>query len=67
MRTTAARDGSGGLSIQVLQEFYFAATSKLGMTCEEAKQVLADLAGWVIHRPGHGDLLRAAHFRAGMP
>jgi len=54
-------EGSGGLSIQVLQEFYFAATRKLGMTSDGAEEVLADLAGWVIHRPGHSDLLRAAH------
>jgi predicted nucleic acid-binding protein len=53
-------DGSGALSIQVLAEFYVTATKKLGMTSQEAEEVLADLGGWIIHRPAHADLLRAA-------
>jgi predicted nucleic acid-binding protein len=55
-----AADGSGALSIQVLSEFYVTATKKLGMTSQAAEEVLADLGGWIMHRPAHGDLLRAA-------
>jgi len=53
-------DGGGALSIQVLAEFYVTATKKLGMTSQEAEEVLTDLGGWIIHRPAHADLLRAA-------
>lgn len=54
-------DGSAASSIQVLAEFYFTATKKLGMTSQEAEEVLVDLGGWSTHRPAHADLLRAAH------
>jgi predicted nucleic acid-binding protein len=50
----------GALSTQVLAEFYSAATRKLGMASAEAEDVIADLAGWTIHRPAHSDLLRAS-------
>jgi predicted nucleic acid-binding protein len=56
-----AEDGNGALSIQVLSEFYVTATKKLGMTSQEAEEVFADLGGWIIHRPAHADLMRAAH------
>jgi predicted nucleic acid-binding protein len=48
-------------SIQVLMEFYSAATKKLKFTSAEAEDVLVDMAAWAIHRPGHDDLIRAAH------
>ena len=54
------KDGSGALSLQVLGEFYVTATKKLGMSSQEAEEVLVDLGGWIIHRPAHADLLRAA-------
>jgi len=44
----------------VLAEFYAAATRKLGMTSAEAEAVIRDLGGWIIHRPAHADLLKAA-------
>ena len=50
----------GALSIQVLSEFYSAATGKLGIKSREAEEIVRDLGGWTIHRPGHGDLLKAA-------
>jgi predicted nucleic acid-binding protein len=50
----------GGLSVQVLTEFYSAATRKLGMKSEQAEETIRDLADWTIHRAGHDDLLRAA-------
>jgi predicted nucleic acid-binding protein len=53
-------EASGALSIQVLSEFYAAATKKLAMKSEEAEEVISDLASWAIHRPGHADLLKAA-------
>ena len=56
-------DGAGAISIQVLAEFYAAATKKLGISSQEAEEILADLGGWIIHRPGHADLLRAARFQ----
>jgi predicted nucleic acid-binding protein len=55
--------GAGAISIQVLAEFYSAATRKLGIASQEAAEILADLGGWIIHRPGHADLLRAARFQ----
>jgi predicted nucleic acid-binding protein len=51
---------SGALSVQVLSEFYSAATKKFAMTSQTAEEILADFAPWTIHRPGHADLLRAA-------
>jgi predicted nucleic acid-binding protein len=56
-------DGAGALSIQVLAEFYAAATKKLAMSSQEAEEVLADLGSWTIHRPGHEDLLDAARLQ----
>jgi predicted nucleic acid-binding protein len=53
-------DGSGALSLQVLAEFYSAATRKLGMKSEEAEHVLRDLGGWTVHSPAHADLLKAS-------
>ena len=53
-------EGAGALSTQVLAEFYSAATRKLGMTSAEAEAVIRDLGGWIIHRPAHADLLKAA-------
>ena len=53
-------EGAGALSTQVLVEFYAAATRKLGMTSAEAEAVIRDLGGWIIHRPAHADLLKAA-------
>jgi predicted nucleic acid-binding protein len=49
------------ISIQVLIEFHSAATKKLKFTSAEADEVSADMAAWAIHRPGHDDLIRAAH------
>jgi predicted nucleic acid-binding protein len=50
-------------SLQVLAEFYATATRKLGMTSEEAEEVLADLGSWKLHRPAHADLLNAARLQ----
>lgn len=52
--------GAGAISIQVLCEFYAAATRKLGMSSKEAEDVVSDLAAWSIHRPDHSDVIRAA-------
>lgn len=53
-------DGSGVLSVQVLSEFYAAATKKLAMKSEQAEAVISYLGDWTIHRPGRDDVLRAA-------
>ena len=53
-------DARGAVSIQVLSEFYSAATKKLAMKSDEAEEVIADLGAWTIHRPGHADLLKAS-------
>lgn len=53
-------DRCGVLSIQVLSEFYAAATKKLAMNSEEAEAVIEDLGGWFIHRPAHADVLKAS-------
>jgi predicted nucleic acid-binding protein len=57
--TRLFEEQNGAISIQVLAEFYAAATKKLGMKSQEAEDAIADLASWTIHRPGHDDVLRA--------
>lgn len=57
--TRLFEEQTGALSIQVLTEFYVTATKKLGMTSQEAEEVIADLGTWTIHRPAHADILRA--------
>jgi predicted nucleic acid-binding protein len=52
-------DASGALSVQILSEFYNAATKKLSMKSAEAEAAISDLGGWLIHRPGHADVLKA--------
>jgi predicted nucleic acid-binding protein len=54
-----ATSGTGALSIQVLMEFYSAATRKLLISSQEAEATIRDLAGWTIHQPGHADILTA--------
>jgi len=54
---------SGAISIQVLSEFYSAATRKLAMSSQDAQEIIEDLGGWIIHRPGHADLVRAARLQ----
>jgi predicted nucleic acid-binding protein len=54
---------AGALSIQVLSEFYSAATRKLGVKSAEAEEIVRDLGGWTIHRPGHSDLLKTARLQ----
>src|SRR5437763_17088301 len=51
---------SGALSTQVLSEFYSISTRKLRFSSEEAEEMVFDFGGWLIHRPAHVDLLRAA-------
>jgi predicted nucleic acid-binding protein len=59
--TRLFEEGTGGLSVQVLTEFYAAATRKLGMRSEEAEQVLQDLGSWALQRASHSDLIQACH------
>ncbi len=54
-------NGSGCLSIQVLQEFYVTVTRKLPVPVESdvAARIVRDLATWRIHAPDAGDVLEA--------
>src|SRR5260370_15716412 len=52
-------EANGSISVQVLSEFYSVATKRLSMKSEEAEEIISDLSGWIIHRPGHADVLRA--------
>lgn len=61
--TRLAAAETGAFSIQVLAEFYVAATRKLHMTGEEAEEVISDLGGWIVHRPAHADLIRSAQLQ----
>jgi predicted nucleic acid-binding protein len=54
-----AEEATGAVSVQVLTEFYSTATKKLGMKSEDAEEVIADLRTWIIHRPGHADVIRS--------
>jgi len=58
--TRLFEDANGALSIQVLSEFYAAATRKLLMSSQEAEEIIRDLGGWIIQRPDHAAILRAA-------
>jgi predicted nucleic acid-binding protein len=61
--TRLVNDASGAISIQVLSEFYAAATRKLSMNSQAAEEVIRDLGGWIIHRPDHAAILRASALR----
>lgn len=54
-----AREGC--VSVQVLQEFYVVATTKLrnALAPREARQKVVALSEWTVHRPGPSDLLAA--------
>ncbi len=50
---------TGCVSLQVLQEFYVTATSKLGMAASDAAQQTERLGKWTVHRPSFDDVLSA--------
>ena len=56
---------NGGLSIQMLQEFYVTVTRKIAAPLEahSARQIVADLAQWCLHAPEADDLLQAIDFQ----
>lgn len=55
-------EANGALSVQVLSEFYSAASKKLAMESREIEDVISDLGVWLIHCPSHADLLKASQF-----
>ena len=59
-------DGSGCLSIQVLQEFYVTITRKVPrpFSPEAAAEVVADLSSWHVHSPTAHDVLAAIRWSA---
>lgn len=52
--------GNAATSIQVLTEFYAAATRKLKMKAEDAEEVLRDMQSWNLHRLSVADLIAAS-------
>jgi predicted nucleic acid-binding protein len=52
-------DRAGCLSLQVLQEFYVAATRKLVLALEQAVLQVSRLGRWRVHRPSVEDAMRA--------
>jgi predicted nucleic acid-binding protein len=56
--TRVLEEGSAALSVQILMEFYSAAT-KNGMKSELAAKIIADLGICALHRPDHADVIRA--------
>ena len=52
---------NGALSVQVLAEFYSAATRKLQIKPETAAEAIGDFATWRIHSLSLSDLVKAAH------
>ena len=58
MRDLTAQD-SGALSVQVLSEFYWTVTRKLGIDSAEAEEAISNFGVWTIHQPSHAHVLRA--------
>jgi predicted nucleic acid-binding protein len=54
-----ARERTGCLSVQVLQEFYVTMTKKLSMPPDDAARQIERFGYWTIHRPGVSDVLAA--------
>jgi predicted nucleic acid-binding protein len=54
-------DRAGGISIQVLQEFYVNVTRKVArpMPPDAATQIIGDLSTWQVQRPDVNDVLAA--------
>jgi predicted nucleic acid-binding protein len=57
------RSRSGAVSVQVLQEFYVNAVSKIAarMSPEEARSRLRALSRWSVHSPMAADVMAAIH------
>lgn len=51
---------NGCLSLQVLVEFYSAATAKLSLPGKLAEDIITDLSGWTIHRLSYDDVIAAS-------
>jgi predicted nucleic acid-binding protein len=58
---TLWESGLGGLSIQVLQEFFVTITRKVSypLPANEAMQIVSDLGAWRVHSPGVEDVCSA--------
>lgn len=54
-------DGTGCLSVQVLQEFYVTVTRKVQrpLDLNVAQQLVEDLGQWLVHSPTVGDIVEA--------
>lgn len=60
---TLVEAGNAAMSVQVLVEFYSAATRKLGFTSEAAEAIIADFGNVALHRLAHADLARSARLQ----
>jgi predicted nucleic acid-binding protein len=51
----------GGLSVQVLQEFFVTVTRKIArpLSAEAAREIIADFSRWYVHAPAADDVLAA--------
>jgi predicted nucleic acid-binding protein len=58
-------DRTGCVSLQVLQEFYVAATRKMMLAAEQAKLQVSRLGRWRVHRPSVEDVLAAIELHQG--
>jgi predicted nucleic acid-binding protein len=58
-------DRTGCVSLQVLQEFYVAATGKLILAPEQAVLQVSRLGRWRVHRPSVEDVLGAIELHRG--
>lgn len=53
------RSGQGGLSVQVLQEFYTVTARKQVLTPVAAEQLVEHYINWVVHKPTSPDVMSA--------
>ena len=52
-------DDSGAISLQVLTEFYAAATRKLRIASEKAEEIIRDFGTWTVHYTTKTDVVQA--------
>jgi len=56
---------AGCVSLQILQEFYVTATSKLRMPAGDAALQVDRLGKWIVHRPSFDDVTSAINLHRG--
>lgn len=61
--TRLFEERTGATSVQVLTEFYSAATRRLGMKSQDAQDVIEDLRVWTTHRMSVDSVIRAINLQ----